>query len=271
MAHNDHFEELAALQALGIPLGGEAVEFARHLDGCSECKALIADLEAASTAFAAQTSPVAPRPAVRQAILRAVSGQSGTKEPGTKVPPAAKRGYGAWAFAIAATLALIFFVNDDARLRRDREELRSRTADLSSRLESAEKSLARRDLQARVLESEDVRMMFLGGKDPQPAARAKVFWSQKAGRGILVAGNLAPLPAGKQYELWVFAGAGGNVRRGLLRPGDDGVVGPRGDRGGGELRRDRRAARRDAGADGPDRAGGGAVVRQDGPTPSLSS
>lgn len=205
MAHNDHFEELAALQALGIPLGGEAVEFARHLDGCSECKALIADLEAASTAFAAQTSPVAPRPAVRQAILRAVSGQSGTKEPGTKVPSAAKRGYGAWAFAIAATLALIFFVNDDARLRRDREELRSRTADLSSRLESAQKNLARRDLQARVLESEDVRMMFLGGKDPQPAARAKVFWSQKAGRGILVAGNLAPLPAGKQYELWVFA------------------------------------------------------------------
>ena len=205
MAHNEHFEELAALQALGIPLGGEAAEFARHLEGCSECQALVADLEAASSAFAAQTAPVAPRPAVRRAILSAVSGQSGTKEPETKVPATAKRRYGAWAFAIAATLALIFFVNDDARLRRDREELRSRTADLSSRLESAEKSLARRDLQARVLESEDVRMMFLGGKDPQPAARAKVFWSQKAGRGILVAGNLAPLPAGKQYELWVFA------------------------------------------------------------------
>jgi anti-sigma-K factor RskA len=206
MAHNEHFEELAALQALGIPLGGEAAEFARHLEGCSECQALVADLEAASTAFAAQAAPVRPRPVVRQAILRAVSGQSGTKKPETKAPAAtARRGYGAWAFAIAATLALIFFVNDDARLRRDREELRSRTADLSSRLESAQKSLARRDLQARVLESEDVRMMFLGGKDPQPAARAKVFWSQKAGRGILVAGNLAPLPAGKQYELWVFA------------------------------------------------------------------
>jgi anti-sigma-K factor RskA len=207
MAHNEHFEELAALQALGIPLGGEAAEFARHLEGCSECQALVADLEAASTAFAAQAAPVRPRPVVRQAILRAVSGGAATAEPATKESAikARKRGYGAWAFAIAATLALIFFVNDDARLRRDREELRSRTADLSSRLESAQKSLARRDLQARVLESEDVRMMFLGGKDPQPAARAKMFWSQKAGRGILVAGNLAPLPAGKQYELWVFA------------------------------------------------------------------
>jgi anti-sigma-K factor RskA len=205
MAHNEHFEELAALQALGIPLGGEAAEFARHLEGCSECQALIGDLEAASTAFAAQTAPIRPRPAVRQAIVRAVTAPSETKERAAKEPATKKRGYGAWALAIAATLALIFFVNDDARLRRDREELRSRTADLSSRLESAQQSLARRDLQARVLESEDVRMMFLGGKDPQPAARAKMFWSQKAGRGILVAGNLAPLPAGKQYELWVFA------------------------------------------------------------------
>ena len=39
----------------------------------------------------------------------------------------------------------------------------------------------------------------------RPGARAKVFWSQKAGRGIVVAGNLAPLPEGKQYELWVFS------------------------------------------------------------------
>ena len=209
MAHNEHFEELAALQALGIPLGGEAAEFARHLEGCSKCQSLIADLAAASTALAAGTAPVAPRPLVRQAILREVSadaergGVSRTGAAGEK--DRKKRGYGAWAFAIAATLALIFFVNDDARLRRDREELRSRTADLSARLESAQQSLARRDLQARVLESEDVRVLFLGGKDPQPAARAKVFWSQKAGRGILVAGNLAPLPSGKQYELWVFA------------------------------------------------------------------
>ena len=206
MAHNEHFEELAALQALGIPLGGEAAEFARHLEGCSECQALLVDLAAASTAFAAQAAPVAPRPGVRQAVLRAVAGDA-TASPRPDVPrlAAAKPRYGPMLFALAATVALVFFVSDDARLRREREELRSRTADLSSRLDSAQKSLARRDLQARVLESEDVRVLFLGGKDPQPAARAKVFWSQKSGRGIVVAGNLAPLPPGKQYELWVFS------------------------------------------------------------------
>ncbi len=57
----------------------------------------------------------------------------------------------------------------------------------------------------RVLESDDVRILFLGGKDPQPSARAKVFWSEKAKTGVILAGNLAPLPPDKQYELWVFA------------------------------------------------------------------
>jgi anti-sigma-K factor RskA len=204
MAHNEHFEELAALQALGIPLGGEAAEFARHLEGCAECEALVNELRGASTAFAAQAPPAAPRPAVRRAILDAVAADS-TRAGVPRQPDAARPRYGAWIFAIAATVMLAFFVGDDARLRREREELRSRTADLSSRLDSAQQNLARRDLQARVLESEDVRVLFLGGKDPQPGARAKVFWSQKAGRGVVVAGNLAPLPAGKQYELWVFS------------------------------------------------------------------
>jgi anti-sigma-K factor RskA len=65
--------------------------------------------------------------------------------------------------------------------------------------------VARRDLRVKVLESDDVKVLFLGGKDPQPSARAKVFWSEKAKTGMLLAGNLAPLPADKQYELWVFA------------------------------------------------------------------
>jgi anti-sigma-K factor RskA len=31
-----------------------------------------------------------------------------------------------------------------------------------------------------------------------------VFWSEKAKRGVLLGGQLAALPAEKQYQLWVF-------------------------------------------------------------------
>ncbi len=93
---------------------------------------------------------------------------------------------------------------DDARLRREREDLRSQSAQLAGRLQSAETELAQRALRARVLESDDVRMLTLGGQGPQPSAQGRVFWSARARRGVLVAGNLAPLPSDRQYELWVF-------------------------------------------------------------------
>lgn len=209
MAHNERFEELAALQALGIPLEAEAAEFARHLAECDVCAALVAEDRLAATALAVSAPPVRPRPEVRARILQEIS--RGTRqgsretETGTETGDARPPMFPRWALAAAAALAIVFLLWDDARLRRDREDLRSQSADLSGRLASAQQGLARRDLQVRVLESEDVRVLFLGGKAPQPDARAKVFWSDRARRGVLVAGNLTPLPAGKQYELWVFA------------------------------------------------------------------
>jgi len=203
MAHNEHYEELAVLQALRIPLGSEAADFARHLAECGVCAAAVAEAASAATVLAVNAPPVKPRAEVRSRILEEVRRESGVGNPESEIE--ARSAFPRWALALAAALAIVFLVWDDAHLRREREELRGRSAELSDRLETAQKGLARRDLQVRVLESEDVRVLFLGGKDPQPDARAKVFWSAKARRGVLVAANLAPLPAGKQYELWVFS------------------------------------------------------------------
>ena len=93
---------------------------------------------------------------------------------------------------------------DDARLRRQREELRARNSELARSVDATRSELARRELRARVLESDDVRMLLLGGHGPQPGARAKVFWSPAAKRGVLVAAHLEPLPPDRQYQLWVF-------------------------------------------------------------------
>jgi anti-sigma-K factor RskA len=207
MAHNERFEELAALQALGVPLGGEGAEFARHLAECGVCAAIVEEGAAASAMLAIEAPPVAPRLALRARILDQIAAEAkgGVRPPVLSGAGETRRGFPRWALALAAALALLVLLVDDARMRREREELRSRSADLVTRLDSAQRNLARRDLQVRVLESEDVRVLFLGGKAPQPDARAKVFWSDKAKRGVLVAANLQPLPAGKQYELWVFA------------------------------------------------------------------
>lgn len=198
MAHNERFEELVALKALGVPLGEDAAELARHLEGCVECEALLAELREAAAALSVTASPVVPPPELRRRILGSLSAAP-------RAVAAPRPALAPWLLAAAAALLVAVVGLDDARLRRQREDLRSRTDDLSARLATARQELARQDLRARVLESDDVRLLYLGGKDPQPGARGKVFWSPKAKRGVLLAGNLTPLPPGKQYELWVFA------------------------------------------------------------------
>ena len=170
----------------------------------------------------------------------------------------------AWLALAAAVILLVVAGLDDWKLRSQRDDLFGRTADLSQRLTAAQKELsaaqvekARQELYSRVLESDDVKVLFLGGKDPQPSARAKVFWLEKAKRGVVVAGNLAALPPDKQYELWVFDKgkpvAGRRVRCRCLRPCPLRVGRPVRDLRGSELRRDDRAQGRRPGADRPDR------------------
>jgi len=212
MAHSERHEELAALQALSVPLGEESEEFFAHLrDGCATCEQLLGEFRDAASAFAAQAPAVSPRPEVRQKLLASLGPARASA-----VPPVPSRALRVLV-GLAAALMLLFIAMDDLRLRRQREELQSQTAQLSEHLDKARRDLARNNLRDVVLQSDDVRVLFLGGQGPQPGARAKVFWSDKAKRGILVAGNLAPLEPGKQYELWVFA-QGKPVPAGVFDP-----------------------------------------------------
>jgi len=200
VSHNERYEELAAALALGSPLGAERAELERHLaEGCAVCEELLADGRRAASALAAEMPEVAPPPELRARILSSL-GPSRAPE----APARPSSGFAARILAAAAALLLVAVGLDDAKMRREREDLRSRSADLAVRLQTAETALAERTLRARVLESDDVQMMLLGGAGPQPGARGRVFWSPTARRGVLVAASLAELPPDRQYELWVF-------------------------------------------------------------------
>lgn len=203
MRHNESLEELAALQSLGALEGDDASVFETHLaEGCARCEELLVDFRNASAAVASGTPSLVPRSVLRSRILASLEGPRAAAASVREEPRSSAAA--AWLLAAAAAVVLVFVGLDDARLRREREELASRASLLAARVSEAERDLARRDLRTRVLESDDVRILFLSGKDPQPQARAKVFWSERAKRGVLVAGNLQPLPPDKQYELWVF-------------------------------------------------------------------
>ncbi|HEY6066161.1 MAG TPA: anti-sigma factor, partial [Thermoanaerobaculia bacterium] len=195
--HSEQHEEILSLAAAGARLVAEDLrEYERLLtEPCVDCAALLPELRFAATSLAASAPVRAPRPAARAALLASLG-------PSRRAPRSS--GFAPWAFATAAAILFVMVLLDDARIRRQREELRAESADLAERVEKDRSELARRDLRARVMESDDVRLLYLGGHGPQPDARAKVFWSEKAKRGIVVAGNLEPLPADRQYQLWVF-------------------------------------------------------------------
>jgi len=195
--HSERHEELLSLAALGGLLAEDTADYERLLEErCSVCEGLLPELSEAASALGATVPPRRPRPALRAELLASL----GPARPAARTSsPVA-----GWVFAAAAAVLFVMIALDDARLRRQREELRAQNSDLALRADASRSELARRDLRARVLESDDVRMLFLGGHGPQPDARAKVFWSQAAKRGILIAGHLEPLPPDRQYQLWVF-------------------------------------------------------------------
>ena len=204
MSDRERLEELAALRALGLLEPGSADLDAFLAEADDRGEALARELALAATALSVEARPVAPRPEVKAKLLASL-GPARLPEPRPGSPA------GAWLALAAAVLLLVLVGLDDWKQRQTRDELSGRTAELSRKLSDAEARAraaeverARQDLYRRVLESDDVRVLSMGGKDPQPSARARVFWSEKAKRGIVVAGNLQMLPPDKQYELWVF-------------------------------------------------------------------
>jgi anti-sigma-K factor RskA len=122
MAHSERHEELVAASALGLPLLEleERAELDRHLaEGCAVCEGLLADFRRAATALGAAVPEVAPPPELKAKILSSLGPARVERVPRpTSAFP--------WrALAAAAVLALIVLGVDDARLRRQREELRS--------------------------------------------------------------------------------------------------------------------------------------------------
>lgn len=206
--HSERHEELVALAALETLVGEEGVEYARLLEeGCPVCERLVPELRLAATTLAASAPPIEPRAGLRDEILASIGPSRAVARPTSASA--------AWALATAAAVLFVVVLFDDARLRREREELRAQNADLAGKVEATRTELSRRDLRARVMESDDVRMLFLGGQGPQPKAHGRVFWSEGARRGVLVAGNLEPLPPDRQYQLWVFV-AGKPVDAGVF-------------------------------------------------------
>ena len=172
------YEEIAAIDALGIVTQSDAAILAAHLGGCLSCRRARDEYAEAATLLARGLETVAP-----PRILRAVIVESVTR---AAAPP--RRG--AWWFAAAATVLIGLWIWRESDHRVAMTALRQK----NERLNSVISALA----------GEETRTIALSGQEIAPRASAKVFLEPGRRRAIVFFHDLPANPGDKSYQLWIL-------------------------------------------------------------------
>lgn len=238
---DERMEEQAALHVLGALTPDEAREFKKKLSADSELQAYVARLSVATAALAGSVLTFEPPPQLRAKIL----GRVAEKQKMISLPER-KTGLLAWfPWAVSACLAVLCMVlfAQDSRLNRQvlaqqnqasvqKQELAAQQQQINS-LNALAVTLqsATNDLQQTVLALQatnrlaNLRIAMLGSLlSDAPKAVAVSLWDDAKQEGVFLVQNLKPLPADRDYQLWVLDNGTTPVDAGVFRVDESGNV-----------------------------------------------
>jgi len=224
MSLHEQYAEDLALHALNALEGDAWASLEKHLESCSGCRQELEQLRGDSVLLAMSTAGPKPPQRSRQRLLEAVA-----KEPRGLSAAQPRPGFNWWAaFGWAAAVAMLVVV---IQLRRQNAGLQESVSQLGSLIgkQTIELENARRVAEA-ITAPDALRVELVAAKAP-PVPRGKAFYLRNRNSLVFVASNLAPLPADKIYELWLFPKSGGApIPAGMFKPDANGsasVVNPR--------------------------------------------
>jgi hypothetical protein len=211
-------EDLAlyAMQALNPP---QFAPVRAHLSECALCRAELAELHG-DLALVAMSVDQHPVPAgARQRLLNRIAADADRTQPAPKTtvvpsdrPPRRVAAWIAWAAVAATILVSASLLWEVASLKR---ELNLQTAELAH--QKAVNARAREILELLTAPSAQ-RVVLTAPMPPKPWPTARAIYLPARGALMLQATNLAPIPLGKTYELWVIPARGAPIPAGLFRP-----------------------------------------------------
>jgi anti-sigma factor RsiW len=239
MTNEEHLAlmDMLPLYALGELSALEAAHVGEHIEICDTCRREFAEVSEGMVLLALTASgPAAParsrerllaatglleqpRPMHSEAadIPRDREIDTSTEE----VPLYAPMRRPWWSFAptfaaaLLAVFAILLWINN--------ANLRSRLEDQRAKLAASQSQLTRAQLIADALTSPQVQRVALVSvkQKPQPSANTMYMPNHKA--IVLIAHDLAPLPADKAYELWLLPASGvAPMPMGTFRPDNKG-------------------------------------------------
>ena len=220
MKTHEQLEEELARYALGETAGEERREIEVHLESCASCRrelqALLSDFSLLALSSSGPQPPVRSKERLMRALAAEPRGVSLPTHP--RAPEPRRNPWWAWAPAFAA-VALLFVVGS---LWRGNGRMRDQIAELGNRNQDQMAQLDRMSQELRLLTSPDaVHVSLNPDKMPkQPSGTAIFSPSQK--RMMFMASNLAPVPEGMAYELWIIPMKGAPVAAGVFKPDEHG-------------------------------------------------
>lgn len=218
MKTHEQFADDLALYALNELTGSDRQEFEQHVETCASCRRELQGLRNDLGLLALSASGPRPPARSKDRLMRAVAAEPR----GTSTPVAeksARREFGwAWAPALAA-LALLFAVGN---LWRENGQLHDELARLHGLYQDTASQLASAEQRLRLLSAPDAVQVSLSPQTEPRKPHATAIYSPSMKRCMLVAGNLAPLPPGKAYELWLIPMEGAPMPAGMFKPDEHG-------------------------------------------------
>jgi len=218
--HEQYAEDLA-LYALNELAGSERQEFEQHMETCASCRREVQYLRSDLGLLALSTSGPRPPARSKEHLMRAVAADPrGVSAPAPE--KATRRGFGwAWIPAFAA-LALLFAVGnlwrENTGMREELARLTGLYQNTSSQLAQTSTQLSQDEERLRLLSAPDAMQVSLSAQSELRKPHATAIYSPSQKRLMLVASNLAPVPPGKAYELWLIPMEGAPMPAGVFWP-----------------------------------------------------
>ena len=214
-------EDLAlyAMQALSPE---ESAPVRAHLAECAACGAELAEY-CGDLALVAMSVDEEPMPVgARQRFLNRVAADAASAEPATSKTTVVSidasrpaRRIAAWIPWAAVAAMILVCAALQWNVLSLKKELQLQSGEIAR--QTAANARAREVLDVLTAPAAQ-RVVLTGPMPPKPAPTARAVYLPSRGALILQASNLAPIPEGKTYELWVIPANGAPIPAGLFRP-----------------------------------------------------
>jgi anti-sigma-K factor RskA len=199
------------LYALGALDGGEKQTLEAHLRACPYCQQQLAAARQRTALMGLAAPPAAPRPQVKAALMDRVRAEKQLPSAQIVPPRTGKKRWGlrfSLGFGLAAVL-LAFATYELAKQDLDRgKQLKQLQAQVSE-------DAAALQAMGQVTGAPDSAQITLQQQPGGPPGQAHMLYNARMGLGVY-SGQIAPVPSGKSYQLWLVPSSGAPVSAGLV-------------------------------------------------------